>query len=55
MFSHGVGLLIGMLGVVQKNGGNIVLLSPKPAVREMLELLGLNHLFTITNTKRQCS
>jgi len=51
MFSHGVGLLIGMLGVVQKNGGDIVLLNPKPAVREMLELLGLNHLFTITKDK----
>jgi anti-anti-sigma factor len=52
MFSHGVGLLINMLGVVQKNSGNIVLLNPKPAVRETLELLGLNHLFTITNTDR---
>lgn len=51
MASHGVGLLIGMLGVVQKNNGNIVLLSPKPAVREVLELLGLNHLFTISKDR----
>jgi anti-anti-sigma factor len=47
MVSHGIGILIGVLGVVQKNGGNIVLLNPKPAVMEILELLGLNHFFTI--------
>lgn len=51
MASHGVGLLIGMLGLVQKNSGNIVLLDPKPAVRDVLELLGLNHLFTIAENK----
>lgn len=51
MASHGVGLLIGMLGVVQKNSGNIVLLNPKPQVKEVLELLGLNHLFPIVNDR----
>ena len=49
--SHGLGLLAGLLGVVRKNSGNMVLLNPKPAVRETLELLGLDHLFTITKDK----
>lgn len=51
MDSHGVGLLIGTLGVVQKNSGNIVLLNPKPAVMEIFELLGITNLFIITKDK----
>jgi anti-anti-sigma factor len=49
--SHGVRLLINMLELVQKNGGDIVLLAPKPQVKEVFELLGLNFLFSFAEDK----
>jgi len=49
--SYGMGLLIGALGTVQQNRGNIILLNPKTPVKDIVELLGMNHLFPIVKDK----
>lgn len=45
--SAGAGVFIGSLATAQESGGNIILLSPTPNVREVFDLLGLSQIFTI--------
>ncbi len=49
--SYGMGLLIGALGIAQQNRGNIILLNPKSSVKDIVELLGMNHIFPIVMDK----
>jgi anti-sigma B factor antagonist len=45
--SAGAGVFIGAVGTATANGGNIVLLSPSPNVKEVFDLLGLSQIFPI--------
>ena len=45
--SAGAGVFIGAIGTATANGGNIVLLSPSPNVKEVFDLLGLSQIFPI--------
>ena len=47
--SAGAGVFIGAVGVAQENGGNIIIIRPKPGVKEVFDLLGLSQIFTITD------
>ena len=47
MASAGVGVLIGALSRTREHRGDILLMSPKPSVEGVLELLGLRDLFNI--------
>jgi len=47
--SVGAGLLINVFSRTQENRGNLVVLKPSPPVKEVLDLLGLSNLFTVTN------
>jgi anti-sigma B factor antagonist len=47
--SAGAGVFIGAIGIAQENNGNIVIIRPKPGVKEVFDLLGLSQIFTITN------
>ncbi|MEW6027224.1 MAG: STAS domain-containing protein [Planctomycetota bacterium] len=47
--SAGAGVFIGSIGVAQENQGNIVIVRPKPAVKEVFDLLGLSQIFTIVD------
>ena len=49
--SHGVHIFINVFQLTQEKKGNIILVNPKPNVREVFELLGLTQFFTITNSK----
>lgn len=51
MASAGVGVLIGALSRTRENRGDILLMSPKPAVEGVLELLGLRELFNIVTDR----
>ena len=46
--SAGAGVFIWALGEAQDAGGNMVLLNPTPAVLEVIKLLGLDQMFTIS-------
>ncbi|MBI5360011.1 MAG: STAS domain-containing protein [Planctomycetes bacterium] len=46
--SAGAGVFIGAIGTAQENNGNIVILNPSNNVKEVLELLGLTQIFTIS-------
>ncbi|MEK7450129.1 MAG: STAS domain-containing protein [Planctomycetota bacterium] len=48
--SAGAGVFIGAIGLSQENGGNIVIIRPKPNVKEVFDLLGLSQIFTIANS-----
>jgi anti-anti-sigma factor len=48
--SAGAGVFIGSIGIAQENQGNIVIVRPKPAVKEVFELLGLSQIFTIVDS-----
>jgi anti-sigma B factor antagonist len=47
--SAGAGVFIGVSGIVQENGGDMVLVNPQPAVRDIFDLLGLTNIFKIAN------
>ena len=47
--SAGAGVFIGALGICQENDGNVALIRPNPAVREMFDLLGVFHIFLIAS------
>jgi anti-sigma B factor antagonist len=47
--SAGAGVFIGAIGLAQENNGNIIIIRPKPGVKEVFDLLGLSQIFTITN------
>lgn len=46
--SAGAGVFIGAIGLAQENGGNIIIIRPKPGVKEVFDLLGLSQIFPIT-------
>ncbi|MCK4908896.1 MAG: STAS domain-containing protein [Planctomycetes bacterium] len=48
--SAGAGVFIGAIGLAQENKGNIVIIRPKPNVKEVFDLLGLSQIFTIAGT-----
>jgi len=47
--SAGARVFIRALEVVQENHGNIIIVNPKPAVKDVFDLLGFSHILTITN------
>ncbi|MDI6732515.1 MAG: STAS domain-containing protein [Planctomycetota bacterium] len=47
--SAGAGVFIASIGVAQENQGNIVIVRPKPAIKEVFDLLGLSQIFVITD------
>ncbi|MBI4712324.1 MAG: STAS domain-containing protein [Planctomycetes bacterium] len=47
--SAGAGVFIGAIGVSQENQGNIVIVKPKPNVKEVFDLLGISQIFPIAN------
>lgn len=46
--SAGAGVFIGAIGIAQENLGNIIIIRPKPGVKEVFDLLGLSQIFPIT-------
>lgn len=48
MNSAGAGVLISVYTIIQENNGNLVLVNPRPKVKEVFDLLGLTQLFTIS-------
>lgn len=52
--SAGVTVLLDTFNTAQENGGNLVLLKPQKAVRDVLELIGVNYLITIANDLSSC-
>jgi len=51
--SAGAGVLIGAVGTARENGGDLVLMKPHPAVRAVLDSLGLSAVFQIVETEAQ--
>jgi anti-sigma B factor antagonist len=49
--SAGAGVLVGAAGLAREKGGDLVLLGPKPHVREVFDLLGLSQMFEIAEDK----
>ena len=49
MTCAGVGVLIGASKMAQEHRGDIVLIRPSPAVRELIDLVGLNKLCDISS------
>lgn len=47
--SVGVGILVGAVNTAKENKGNVVLMRPKPEIRQVLDLLGMTQVFTITD------
>jgi len=47
--SAGVGALIGAIGVVQENQGNVIIVNPKPEIKRVLDLFGLPQICTIVD------
>ena len=47
--SAGAGVFIGAIGLAQENSGNIIIIRPKPGVKEVFDLLGLSQIFPITD------
>lgn len=52
MSSTGAGIFIGMLRLTQENNGNIILVNPKPMIKDLFDLLGLTNLITITKDRK---
>ena len=48
--SSGVGVFIGISSAIAEGGGKLLLAAPGDRVKEVMELLGLNEIFTITST-----
>jgi anti-sigma B factor antagonist len=48
--STGIGVLLGAHRRLRRNGGELTLSSPSPAMREVLAISGLGEVFTITRT-----
>ena len=51
--SAGAGVFIGSLGTCQENQGNIALVRPTPEVKEILDLLGVFHIFPTTESTEE--
>ncbi|MDY7104003.1 MAG: STAS domain-containing protein [Actinomycetota bacterium] len=49
--STGIGCLIGALRRVRQAGGDVALRDPRPRVLDLLELCGLDSVFTIVSTR----
>jgi len=49
--SSAVDALISNLKTTQENNGNIVLVNPNPNIKRVLNLLGLDQVFTITDAR----
>lgn len=49
--SAGAGVLIGAIGTLQENGGDLVLVNPSANVKEVLDLLGLSSIFPIATSR----
>ena len=47
--SAGAGVFIGAIGTAKENGGNIILMSPTPNVKEVFDLLGLTQIFSFAD------
>lgn len=47
--SAGAGVFIGAIGITQENFGNIIIVKPKPPVKEVFDLLGLSQIFIIVD------
>jgi anti-anti-sigma factor len=47
--SAGAGVFIGAIGIAQENLGNIIIVRPKPPVKEVFDLLGLSQIFIIVD------
>jgi len=52
MSSAGASLFIVALGEAKDNGGELVLMQANPAVRQVLDLLGLSPMFQIVDDKK---
>lgn len=50
MSGAGAGVLIGAAAVAQKNQGDVILVRPRPEVKDVFNLLRISQLFTITNS-----
>ncbi len=48
--SAGAGVFIGALGKARDHQGDLIFLTPSPAVQEVLDLLGLTQIFRIAKT-----
>ncbi|MBI4243510.1 MAG: STAS domain-containing protein [Planctomycetes bacterium] len=51
--SAGASVFIGAHGIATEHDGAIVLLKPSKNVKQVLSLLGLNNIFTITQTRQE--
>ncbi len=49
--SAGAGVFVGAVGLARERGGNIILLRPAPAVREVFDLLGLSQIFEMADDR----
>ncbi len=49
MTSAGAGYFLSILGIVQKDNGDIIFVKPNQVVSELFYLLGFTHIFTITD------
>jgi len=47
--SAGAGCFYRCHRIAQENNGNIIIIRPKPGVKEVFDLLGLSQIFTITS------
>lgn len=50
MNGAGAGVLIGAAVVAQKNRGDVILVRPRAAIKDVFNLLRISQLFTITNS-----
>lgn len=46
--SAGVRIFLWALDVARENNGNIIIVHPKPAVRDVFDLIGVSHILTMT-------
>lgn len=53
--SAGAGVFVGAIDESQKNGGDLVFLTPSASVREVFDLLGLSAIFTYADSLEQAS
>ncbi len=50
MTSVGAGIFIAVHGVTQENKGTIILVNPKPKVREIFDVLGVSKILSFTDS-----
>ncbi|MCX7714646.1 MAG: anti-sigma F factor antagonist [Clostridia bacterium] len=50
MDSSGIGVIIGRYKIVKILGGSVIIVSPQPQVRRIIEMAGIHKIIKITNT-----